>query len=1181
MSYVGSISSPYESTTFGTSLSLKVKGGFNAVSINPSGRDVVLASRSGLFIIDLDDPFSPPRWLHHVTPWQVADVQWYPHPAKPYWVVSTSNQKAIIWNLTRSSTDAIEYALHGHSRAITDINFNPQHPDILATCSIDTYVHAWDLRSPSRPFYSTSSWESSASQVKWNYRDPNILASSHGNDVFIWDVRQGSSPLLKLEGHESGVNSIDFNRFKRGEIMSSSNDGTVKFWDITKGNTCLKTISADFPIWRGRYLPFGNGYCIMPTVGGNNSVFMMSLDGDVNSQNSASQPSSKNNNNNFTINNDNTSGKVEKLQPVHTFKGHNDRVIDFLWRSRHSQDSDIDDRDFQLVTWSEDSDLRLWPISDEIYDKVNFERNMQLKERLPNHEYISFNRCDSDNNQQAEEKNNGFIRIRENFVTTSGLARTEDINHLNWLSGVKMNRQDSQNDLFEETKLQNLGEEVSSIGHKFPKIVFEKISVSTGELVLTLNGPWCETNPETYIFLRIGVKLSPHYPSKGNLPKFEIEENNNLLPEYKQKILSKLTEIGKAYTDLNQYCLEPCLRYLLGEKVNLDDIEDIGNEPLFNFDINSHLDFVSYSSLSDMEEASRFLDSSSSESESELLKSLFDTEQVDSRNTFGRNLAFDSTPVPNECGATWSPNGTLLTFFVAENKVERVTFNNLKLSEKTLLKKQNSSSYEPQELFDGRGTKSPHAERPKRYVDTFSAQDNATEQEDVTTVSESSSGSSFESFVDDWNDVIGNDILVRTKLPALYDNFARTVGSIPSESARTDASKKIRNIIMETDFSYLTPDSKSMALEYQMMDGLPGAMARNNALVAEKYGFDEISHCWQILSDLLMGEANQDPFASYSESHPGTVRWFVREALKYFEKEHNLQMIAMLCCVLAYQTNTTNYSEMDMSKGITMESTVTFDKDEEYLNSHASDVSSFYSRYSASVGHSTVTNSNLFDTHLKRNHLGPRGDNSSLKSREFYDRASRNNQLQPKASLLRSKHSLHPYSQPHAVTVEKSSHTPVIKVQLLDDEIVNIRGRYILDILDMPELSKYKSCVYQYANLLFQWMLPIERAKILKVDISALCKESCGGLSMQFANSSGFREKTTPYGVVAQWLKNPAKELAFYNCNYCQLRVAGDAFICGNCEHVLHRECAREWWNIGEECATGCGCDCVNFFDVQ
>ena len=1195
MSYIGSISSPYESPTFGTSLSLKVNGGFNAVSINPSGRDVVLASRSGLFVIDLDDPFSPPRWLHHDTPWQVADVQWCPHPAKPYWVVSTSNQKAIIWNLTRSSTNAIQYALHGHSRAITDINFNPQNPDILATCSIDTYVHAWDLRSPSRPFYSTSSWNSSASQVKWNFKDPNVLASSHGNDVFIWDIRQGSTPLFKFEGHESGVNSIDFNKFNRNEIMSSSNDGTVKFWDITKDGTCLKTISTDFPIWRGRYLPFGNGFCVMPTVGGNNSVFLVALDNNNSNNNENDEDTSSikykttttnnnnNNNNNFTIANMDTNEKIEKLQPVHTFKGHSDRVIDFLWRSRHPRDSMIDDREFQLVTWSKDSDLRLWPIVDEIYEKVNFDRNQKLKEKLPNYEYISFNRSENDLNQSTEKGNDDYISVKENFVTTSGLTRLDDIDHLNWLSGVRMNRQDTQNDLFEETKLQNLGEEVSSIGHNFPNIIFEKISVSTGELVLTLKGPWSKHDTESYIFLRIGIKFSPHYPNKGNPPKFEIEENNNLLPETKKIILSKLAEISEAYTNLNQYCLEPCLKYLLGEDVNLDDIENIGNEPLFNFDIDAQLDFESFGSLSDMNGNSEILDTSSStSSESGLLKNIFKTEQVDSHNTFGRNVAFDSTPVPNLCGAVWTPTGSLITFFAAENKIDRVPFSNMELNEKTLSKKQNNSNYEPQELFDNEGNKSFQHLRPKRYVDTFSNNDNNVEQEDNSTDEQSTSESSLYSFVDDWHDIIGNDILVRTKLPTLYDNFTRTIGSLPSESVKTESSKKTKNIINETDFSHLIPDNKNLALEYQVIDSSPGEMAHHNALVAEKYGFEEISHCWQILSDLLMEENNDDPLASFSESHSITVQWFVREALKYFEKSNNLQMVAMLCCVLAYRPNYTSSLNEDKTSGINMESIVTFDKIEGSVNYRSNDSSSLYSRTSTLVGNLATTNI-VFNNHSRYNSLSLLDDNNSAKSKDIYmNNNTRKTFSMPRMSPSISRNSLHPHSQPRSSIVEKDSNVPVIKVQLIDDEVVNIKNRNNYDILDIDTLTRYKSYVYQYSNLLFQWMLPIERVKILKANINILCNKICENSYLQQPfPTSNKNTKISSNGVITSWLPKPYNDYTFYNCNYCLLKIVGDAFICGNCQHALHRKCAMEWWDIGDECPAGCGCNCVNFFDVQ
>lgn len=1191
MTYIGSISSPYESPTFGTSLSLRVNGGFNAVSINPSGRDVVLASRSGLFVIDLDDPFSPPRWLHHDTPWQVADVQWYPHPAKPYWVVSTSNQKALIWNLTRSALNAIEYVLHGHSRAITDINFSPQNPDILATCSIDTYVHAWDMRSPSRPFFSTSSWKSSASQVKWNFKDPNILASSHGNDVFIWDIRHGSTPLFKFEGHESGVNSIDFNKFNRNEIMSSSNDGTVKFWDLSHDGSCLKTISADFPIWRGRYLPFGNGFCIMPTVGGNNSVFLMNLnknntddDSDTNNINCNTSSTTTTSNNNFTINNLNANEKIEKLQPVHTFKGHSDRVIDFLWRSRHSHDSTVDDREFQLVTWSKDSDLRLWPIMDEIYEKVNFDRNQQLNEKLPNYEYISFNRFANDSNQSCEENINGYINMKEYFVTTSGLTRSDDIDHLNWLSGVRMNRQDTQNDLFEDTKLQNLGEEVSSIGHNFPNIIFEKISVSTGELVLTLKGPWSKSDTEPNIFLRIGIKVPPHYPNKGNPPKFEIEENNNLLPETKKAIVSKLIEICETYTNINQYCLEACLRYLLGEEINLDDIENIGNEPLFNFDMNTHLDLESFGSLSDIDGNSQLLDSSSStSSESGLLKNTFIAEQVNPNNPFGRNLAFDSTPVPNLCGAVWSPTGKLVTFFVAENKIDRLTFNNWELSEKTLSKKQSISNYEPQELFDPNDNRLFQNLRPKRYVDTFSTHGNNTEQEDNTSDEQSTSESSLYSFVDEWHDIIGNDVLVRTKLPTLYDNFARTIGSLPSESARTDTSRKTKNIILDTDFSHLLPDNKNLALEYQVMDNSPGEMARHNALVAEKYGFEEISHCWQILSDLFMENNSDDPLAFISECHSLTVQWFVRGALKYFEKLNNLQMVAMLCCVLAYQPKHTSSYDKDMTSSINMESTVTFDKMEGSVNYLSNDSSSIYSRTSTPVGTNTAINNTVIDNYQRYSHLSPSGNNNLAKSKDItMNTNTRTNYSLFRTSPSLSRNSMRPYSQPQSSTVEKDSNIPIIQVQLIDDEVVNVKKRINYDILGSDTLTRYKNYVYQYSNLLFQWMLPIERAKILKVDIDILCNKICRNSHLQQPSSTFIgNTEISSNGVITSWLRKPPKDYTFYNCNYCLLKIVGDAFICGNCQHALHRKCAMEWWDVGDECPAGCGCDCVNFFDVQ
>ncbi|CCD27010.1 Mtc5p NDAI_0J01180 [Naumovozyma dairenensis CBS 421] len=1134
MSYVGK--GTFDSSTFGKSLSLKVDGGFNAISINPSGRDVVLASRRGLYIIDLDDPFSPPRWLQHITPWQVADVQWSPHPAKPYWVVSTSNQKALIWNLAKSSSDAIEHVLHGHSRAITDINFNPENPDILATCSIDTYVHAWDMRSPHKPFYSTSAWRSSASQVKWNFKDSNILASSHGNDVFIWDLRNGSTPLCQLVGHESSVNSIDFSRFKSTEIMSSSNDGTVKFWDYSVNNEDLtRTVTTDFPIWRGRYLPFGNGYCIMPQVGGNNSVYMMNLKSE--------EPDTK----------------TAKLQPIYAFKGHTDRIIDFLWRSRYSED----DREFQLVTWSEDCDLRLWPISESIYQAVGFNREKEVEGKTIDYDYMTYNHEPS---KPRTNQSNTYKKIKENFVTKSGLKDINNINHITWLSGVRINESDSPEDFFKERKLQNLGEEVSSVGHKFPKVLFEKISVSTGELAFTLSGPWSKSNPDSYVFLRISVKFPPNYPNKGYSPLFSIEENKDLSKEQRHDILLYLKEIGTKYTDAGLHCLEPSIRYLLGESISLDEI-GLDEEQLLNFDIADHIDFDDISSIGSSDDNSELLTDTSSEYQPEVYDDTFDR----GKNTFGRNLALDTTPIPNECGAIWTSAGKLLCFFPVTKKSAHKEHNILKLSKKSISKvygrNETHKVIDSDEYDSGTSTST----RPKRYVETLT--DDRGEDDDYENDKASNDGSlaismgSFDSFADDWDDIMGNDIVDRNRIPALHGNFVRTFGSAPSASIRTDGSlKKNKNIIFSVDFSYLIPDKLELALGYQFLHFKAQDMAKYNALVAEEQGYDELSHCWQIFSDLLMNQNDDKIYNMLWDNHPMSLKWFVKQAMSYFEQENNVQMLAMLCCVLASLTisfmekidNTTD--ELQVNSNI--ENVLTFvDGNHSQPNWHVN-----RSRSSASQ---TGTPFSL-DLLRIRSHTDYFTDGRSIASEDYF---SSSEQGSERASFqVRSPGSINKvYGKGHLNQTHK---LPEIQVELVSDEIldtINEPSRLFFDPEDVPKFETY---IYQYSQLLYRWGLLLERAKILKLGSNLA--------SMTGNNANILSEGYISGGIKARWIEHGTSgKVLSHNCTYCNLKITRNVLVCGNCQHVLHKTCAKEWWALGDECPSGCGCNCIELFDVR
>ncbi|KAJ7473279.1 WD40-repeat-containing domain protein [Mycena latifolia] len=187
------------------------------MSISPTSRDIVLAARRGLFIIDLESPLSVPRFLPQGGTWDVADVQWNPHPSRAEYIVSTSSEKLLIWNLhlpsssvqpSSSGSDAqhpssIQHILHAHYRAITDINWHPApaERDLVVSTGVDSWVWAWDLRAArgGRAMFGLSAFNAGGTQVKWNRQDPHVLASSHAGEVLIWD-RRSHALALRLVG---------------------------------------------------------------------------------------------------------------------------------------------------------------------------------------------------------------------------------------------------------------------------------------------------------------------------------------------------------------------------------------------------------------------------------------------------------------------------------------------------------------------------------------------------------------------------------------------------------------------------------------------------------------------------------------------------------------------------------------------------------------------------------------------------------------------------------------------------------------------------------------------------------------------------------------------------------------------------------------------------------------------
>lgn len=72
----------------------------------------------------------------------------------------------------------------------------------------------------------------SSQDVKWSSSSEAMLATAATNgSIVLWDVHR-MKPLRTIHEHERAVNKLSFSRVDHSILLSCSQDGTCKLWDI-------------------------------------------------------------------------------------------------------------------------------------------------------------------------------------------------------------------------------------------------------------------------------------------------------------------------------------------------------------------------------------------------------------------------------------------------------------------------------------------------------------------------------------------------------------------------------------------------------------------------------------------------------------------------------------------------------------------------------------------------------------------------------------------------------------------------------------------------------------------------------------------------------------------------------------------------------------------------------------
>ncbi|GIY95576.1 GATOR complex protein WDR59 [Caerostris extrusa] len=469
----------------------------NTMAVDRSGQYAVLAGRRHMGIVHLDQPSEIIHKTNRHSKWDVTIAEWSPHESESFAIACNQRAELYSWDQGEVKQTA---SLKAHTRAISDLNWSTFETRILATASIDTYIYLWDTRDTRKPSISLSA-VAGASQVKFNKFHSHLLATSHEGDIRVWDIRKGTSPVQYITAHLNKIHNIDWCPYDENVLATSSQDCTVKFWDVTIPSKLEECLQVPCPVWRAQYTPFGCGIVtvvVPPLRRGDNSLLLWNM--------------------------------KNCSAPVHTFFGHSDVVVEFGWR-KPSEES----RDYQLVTFAKDNCIRIWLV-DNVLQK-------NCGHILPEDEIID---ALLDSQDTASQASMTSAQETEGIVPNS-LPEHKVVKSLDKNEGERP---------IPTTPVQplNLQQEFSLVNKNIPNGRITVMDLLKRTCTVTV------VSGKYIVILK--MSFPANYPNQ-NPPSFQFCKGTNIDDEMKSKILKVLKMVSHQQVRRSRSCIEPCLRQLV------------------------------------------------------------------------------------------------------------------------------------------------------------------------------------------------------------------------------------------------------------------------------------------------------------------------------------------------------------------------------------------------------------------------------------------------------------------------------------------------------------------------------------------------------------------------------------------------------------------------------------------